>query len=163
MKTLYQGDLVVCTMFLTAVAPNPLVAELARQGAGVHRSGAPERDESEVARVQPSLHADDSERPGHLGIGDAPDQIDPADLRAQRAGGGSHVDARHGTVTSFSLRYQAFPGVLAPTGARVRRCPRERCSGVLLSVRMKTGEADGSSIRKKAESHGFRGIARDES
>jgi divalent anion:Na+ symporter, DASS family len=35
MKTLYQGDLVVCTMFLTAVAPNPLVVELARQGAGV--------------------------------------------------------------------------------------------------------------------------------
>ena len=34
MKTLYQGDLVVSAMFLTATAPNPLVAELARQGAG---------------------------------------------------------------------------------------------------------------------------------
>jgi len=32
MKTLYQGDLVVSAMFLTATAPNPLVAELARQG-----------------------------------------------------------------------------------------------------------------------------------
>jgi DASS family divalent anion:Na+ symporter len=30
MKTLYQGDLVVSAMFLTATAPNPLVAELAR-------------------------------------------------------------------------------------------------------------------------------------
>lgn len=35
MQTLYQGDLVVSAMFLTATAPNPLVAELARQGAGV--------------------------------------------------------------------------------------------------------------------------------
>ena len=34
MKTLYQGDLVVSAMFLTATAPNPLVAELARQGSG---------------------------------------------------------------------------------------------------------------------------------
>jgi DASS family divalent anion:Na+ symporter len=34
MKTLYHGDLVVSAMFLTATAPNPLVAELARQGAG---------------------------------------------------------------------------------------------------------------------------------
>jgi DASS family divalent anion:Na+ symporter len=33
MKTLYQGDLVVSAMFLTAVAPNPLVAEFAREGA----------------------------------------------------------------------------------------------------------------------------------
>jgi DASS family divalent anion:Na+ symporter len=31
MKTLYQGDLIVSAMFLTAVAPNPLVAEFARQ------------------------------------------------------------------------------------------------------------------------------------
>jgi DASS family divalent anion:Na+ symporter len=31
MKTLYHGDLVVSAMFLTATAPNPLVAELARQ------------------------------------------------------------------------------------------------------------------------------------
>jgi DASS family divalent anion:Na+ symporter len=35
MQTLYQGDLVVSAMFLTAVAPNPLVAEFARQGASV--------------------------------------------------------------------------------------------------------------------------------
>jgi DASS family divalent anion:Na+ symporter len=35
MKTLYQGDLVVSAMFLTATAPNPLVAEFARQGAGI--------------------------------------------------------------------------------------------------------------------------------
>jgi DASS family divalent anion:Na+ symporter len=35
MKTLYQGDLVVSAMFLTATAPNPLVAELARQESGV--------------------------------------------------------------------------------------------------------------------------------
>lgn len=35
MQTLYQGDLVVSAMFLTATAPNPLVAEFARQGAGV--------------------------------------------------------------------------------------------------------------------------------
>jgi DASS family divalent anion:Na+ symporter len=35
MMTLYQGDLVVSSMFLTATAPNPLVAELARQSAGV--------------------------------------------------------------------------------------------------------------------------------
>lgn len=34
MKTLYQGDLVVSAMFLTATAPNPLVAEFARVGAG---------------------------------------------------------------------------------------------------------------------------------
>ena len=34
MKTLYQGDLVVSAMFLTATAPNPLVAEFARQGSG---------------------------------------------------------------------------------------------------------------------------------
>jgi divalent anion:Na+ symporter, DASS family len=34
MTTLYQGDLVVSAMFLTATAPNPLVAEFARQGAG---------------------------------------------------------------------------------------------------------------------------------
>jgi DASS family divalent anion:Na+ symporter len=33
MKTLYQGDLVVSAMFLTATAPNPLVAELALQTA----------------------------------------------------------------------------------------------------------------------------------
>jgi divalent anion:Na+ symporter, DASS family len=32
MKTLYQGDLVVSAMFLTATAPNPLIAEFARQG-----------------------------------------------------------------------------------------------------------------------------------
>ncbi len=32
---LYHGDLVVSAMFLTATAPNPLVAELARQGAGL--------------------------------------------------------------------------------------------------------------------------------
>jgi DASS family divalent anion:Na+ symporter len=35
MKTLYQGDLVVSAMFLTATAPNPLVAEFVRQGANV--------------------------------------------------------------------------------------------------------------------------------
>ena len=35
MKTLYQGDLVVSAMFLTATAPNPLVAELTRQASGV--------------------------------------------------------------------------------------------------------------------------------
>jgi DASS family divalent anion:Na+ symporter len=34
MKTLYQGDLVVSAMFLTATAPNPLIAELARQVSG---------------------------------------------------------------------------------------------------------------------------------
>ena len=34
MTTLYQGDLVVSAMFLTATAPNPLVAELARQSSG---------------------------------------------------------------------------------------------------------------------------------
>jgi DASS family divalent anion:Na+ symporter len=35
LKTLYQSDLVVCAMFLTAVAPNLLLAELAFQTAGV--------------------------------------------------------------------------------------------------------------------------------
>lgn len=35
MMTLYHGDLIVSAMFLTATAPNPLVAELARQGAGI--------------------------------------------------------------------------------------------------------------------------------
>ena len=34
MKTLYQGDLVVSAMFLTATAPNPLVAEFTRVGSG---------------------------------------------------------------------------------------------------------------------------------
>ncbi len=34
MKTLYQSDLVVSAMFLTATAPNPLVAEFVRKGAG---------------------------------------------------------------------------------------------------------------------------------
>ncbi len=38
MKTLYQGDLVVSAMFLTATAPNPLVAEFAQQGAGTRVS-----------------------------------------------------------------------------------------------------------------------------
>ena len=35
MKTLFQGDLVVSAMFLTATAPNPLVAELTRQTSGI--------------------------------------------------------------------------------------------------------------------------------
>src|SRR5215203_2358747 len=35
MQTLFQGDLIVSAMFLTAVAPNPLVAELARQTADI--------------------------------------------------------------------------------------------------------------------------------
>jgi DASS family divalent anion:Na+ symporter len=35
MMTLYQGDLVVSAMFLTATAPNTLVAELARQSSGI--------------------------------------------------------------------------------------------------------------------------------
>ena len=35
MMLLFQGDLVVSAMFLTATAPNPLVAELARQSAGI--------------------------------------------------------------------------------------------------------------------------------
>jgi DASS family divalent anion:Na+ symporter len=34
MKTLFQGDLVVSAMFLTAAAPNTLVAELTRQASG---------------------------------------------------------------------------------------------------------------------------------
>ena len=34
MTTLYQADLVVSAMFLTATAPNPLVAEFVRQGSG---------------------------------------------------------------------------------------------------------------------------------
>jgi DASS family divalent anion:Na+ symporter len=34
MTTLYQGDLVVSAMFLTATAPNPLVAEFTREGSG---------------------------------------------------------------------------------------------------------------------------------
>jgi divalent anion:Na+ symporter, DASS family len=38
MTTLYQSDLVVSAMFLTATAPNPLVAEFVRQGAGVRLS-----------------------------------------------------------------------------------------------------------------------------
>jgi DASS family divalent anion:Na+ symporter len=38
MKALYQGDLIVSAMFLTATAPNPIVAELARQSAGVELS-----------------------------------------------------------------------------------------------------------------------------
>ena len=38
MKTLYQGDLIVSAMFLTATAPNPLVVEFARQGAGTRIS-----------------------------------------------------------------------------------------------------------------------------
>jgi DASS family divalent anion:Na+ symporter len=38
MKTLYQGDLVVSAMFLTATAPNPLVAELTRQASGIEVS-----------------------------------------------------------------------------------------------------------------------------
>jgi DASS family divalent anion:Na+ symporter len=38
MTMLYQGDLVVSAMFLTATAPNPLVAELARQSAGTQLS-----------------------------------------------------------------------------------------------------------------------------
>jgi divalent anion:Na+ symporter, DASS family len=40
MKTLYQGDLVVSAMFLTATAPNPLVAELTRQASGIEVSWA---------------------------------------------------------------------------------------------------------------------------
>jgi DASS family divalent anion:Na+ symporter len=40
MQTLYQGDLVVSAMFLTATAPNPMVAELARQGSGVELTWA---------------------------------------------------------------------------------------------------------------------------
>jgi DASS family divalent anion:Na+ symporter len=40
MKTLYQGDLVVSAMFLTATAPNPLVAELTRQGSGTELTWA---------------------------------------------------------------------------------------------------------------------------
>jgi DASS family divalent anion:Na+ symporter len=35
MQTLFHGDLVVSAMFLTATAPNPLVAELTRQASGV--------------------------------------------------------------------------------------------------------------------------------
>ena len=35
MLALFHGDLIVSAMFLTATAPNPLVAELARQGAGI--------------------------------------------------------------------------------------------------------------------------------
>lgn len=35
MQTLYHGDLVVSAMFLTATAPNPLVAELTRQASGI--------------------------------------------------------------------------------------------------------------------------------
>ncbi len=35
MQVLYQGDLIVSAMFLTAVAPNPLVAELTRQTAHI--------------------------------------------------------------------------------------------------------------------------------
>jgi DASS family divalent anion:Na+ symporter len=38
MKTLYQGDLVVSAMFLTATAPNPLVAGFAREAAGTEVS-----------------------------------------------------------------------------------------------------------------------------
>jgi len=38
MTTLYQADLVVSAMFLTATAPNPLVAEFVRQGAGAKLS-----------------------------------------------------------------------------------------------------------------------------
>ena len=38
MTTLYQGDLVVSAMFLTATAPNPLVAELTRQSSGLELS-----------------------------------------------------------------------------------------------------------------------------
>jgi divalent anion:Na+ symporter, DASS family len=38
MKTLYQGDLVVSAMFLTATAPNPLIAEFVRQGSGARLS-----------------------------------------------------------------------------------------------------------------------------
>jgi DASS family divalent anion:Na+ symporter len=37
---LYHGDLIVSAMFLTATAPNPLVAELARQGTGLEVSWA---------------------------------------------------------------------------------------------------------------------------
>lgn len=35
MSALFHGDIVVCAMFLTAVAPNPLVAALAQQTGGV--------------------------------------------------------------------------------------------------------------------------------
>ena len=38
MLALFHGDLIVSAMFLTATAPNPLVAELARQGAGIEVS-----------------------------------------------------------------------------------------------------------------------------
>ena len=38
MKTLYQGDLVVSAMFLTATAPNPLVAEFVHQGSAARLS-----------------------------------------------------------------------------------------------------------------------------
>ena len=38
MLALFHGDLIVSAMFLTATAPNPLVAELARQSAGIEVS-----------------------------------------------------------------------------------------------------------------------------
>jgi DASS family divalent anion:Na+ symporter len=38
MLVLYHGDLVVSAMFLTACAPNPLVADFVRQGTGVRMS-----------------------------------------------------------------------------------------------------------------------------
>jgi DASS family divalent anion:Na+ symporter len=38
MTTLYHGDLVVSSMFVTAVAPNPLVVEFVRQGSGARIS-----------------------------------------------------------------------------------------------------------------------------
>ena len=38
MMALFHGDLVVSAMFLTATAPNPLVAEMARQSSGVELS-----------------------------------------------------------------------------------------------------------------------------
>jgi DASS family divalent anion:Na+ symporter len=38
MMTLFHGDLVVSAMFLTATAPNPLVAEMARQSSGIELS-----------------------------------------------------------------------------------------------------------------------------
>ena len=56
-----------------ARAEDPFDPELGRDRRGVERSGAPERQEREAARIDAAFDGDHPHRPDHLGVGDLDD------------------------------------------------------------------------------------------
>ena len=104
-------------------ADDPRDAQLVGDRRGVHRPGAAERQQREVARVDAALDRDHAQRPDHLLVGDADDALGRLELARGRA-------ARRAPATAASRRLEVELDVAGERGVRRRGSRAARFASV---------------------------------